>query len=201
MTALAGLLPTTPVFTACARALCRIVCILITVWIPTFLFIRSSQRSWIMFGFSFLIRLDPNGVLDASFGNNGIALYDAGNREQCYDLIVQCDDTILITGHSGISNAGVSDWALVVLKYDPNGILDPTFGNQGIYSYNPTENVEWGYGLALQPDGKIIVSGEANNGVDDNVILLRLENSLCQSNDPNESNYTDEGELPIDSEP
>jgi uncharacterized delta-60 repeat protein len=130
-----------------------------------------------------VFRLDPNGVLDSSFGYNGMALYDGGSREECYDLEVQCDDSILITGHSGNSDGGVSDWALVVLKYDPNGILDTTFGTQGVYSYNPTENTEWGYGLVLQPDGKIVVAGQAHNGVDDDVILLRLENSPCDGSD------------------
>lgn len=61
-------------------------------------------------------RLDPNGVLDMSFGNNGVAIYDGGIREQCYDLVVQCDDTILITGHNSNSDVGISDWALIVIK-------------------------------------------------------------------------------------
>jgi len=145
-----------------------------------------------------VFRLDPNGVLDTSFGDNGLALYDGGSREECYDLVVQCDDSILITGHSGNSVGAVSDWALVVLKYDSNGILDTTFGTEGVYSYDPTENTEWGYGLALQPDGRIVVTGQAHNGVDDDVILLRVENSSCDVNEPNEPNHPDEADLPAD---
>jgi len=141
-----------------------------------------------------VFRLDPNGVLDASFGYNGMALYDGGSHEECYDLVVQCDDSVLVTGHSGSSDGGVSDWALVVLKYDPNGILDTTFGNQGVYSYDPTENTEWGYGLVLQPDGKIVVTGQAYNGIDDDVILLRLENGPCDGNEPNEPDLPDEAD-------
>jgi uncharacterized delta-60 repeat protein len=128
-----------------------------------------------------VLRLDPNGLLDTSFGHDGIALYDGGNREECYDLVVQCDDSILVAGHSGNSYIGASDWNLVVLKYDPNGILDPTFGSEGVYAYNPTENTEWGYGLALQTDGRIVVTGQAHNGSDDDVIVLRLENTPCDS--------------------
>ena len=133
-----------------------------------------------------VFRLDPNGVLDTSFGDKGMALYDGGDREQCYDLVVQCDDSVLVTGHSGTTNNAISDWALVVLKYDPNGLLDTTFGDQGVFSYNPTENTEWGYGLTLQPDGKIVVTGQAHNSIDDDVILLRLQNSPCDVNEPNE---------------
>ena len=127
-----------------------------------------------------------NGVLDASFGYDGMALYDGGNREECYDLAVQCDDSILLAGHSGYSGIGASDWDLVVLKYNSDGTLDTTFASKGVYSYDPTENTEWGYGLTLQTDGKIVVTGQVHNGSDDDVIVLRLENSPCDANEPNE---------------
>ena len=135
-----------------------------------------------------VICFDSNGNLDTSFGNNGIALYDGALREQSFDLIVQSDDTILVTGHSGSSIGGTSDWSLVVLKYAQNGTLDTTFGTNGVYQYDPTDNTEWGYGLALQTDGKIVVTGQAHNGTDDDVIVLRLTNSPGGSNEPNDSN-------------
>ena len=135
-----------------------------------------------------VICFDSNGNLDTSFGNNGIALFDGGNREECYDLIVQNDDTILVAGHSGNSAAGPSDWSIVVLKYDPNGTPDATFGTNGVVQYDPTDNTEWGYGLALQTDGRIVVAGQAHNGTDDDVIVLRLTNSAGDSNEPNELN-------------
>jgi hypothetical protein len=34
---------------------------------------------------------------------------------------------------------------------------------------------EWSYGLVLQPDGKIVVTGQAHNGIDDDVIVVRLK--------------------------
>lgn len=146
-----------------------------------------------------VICFDSNGNLDTSFGNNGIALFDGGNREECYSLIVQNDDTILVAGHSGNSAAGPSDWSLVVLKYNPDGTLDTTFGSNGVYQYNPTDNTEWGYGLALQTDGKIVVTGQAHNGTDDDVIILRLTNSAGDNNEPNEPNGPSEPNEPSDS--
>jgi uncharacterized delta-60 repeat protein len=130
-----------------------------------------------------IICFDINGILDTSFGNNGIVLYDGGISEQCYDLMVQSDDTILIAGYSGKNIGGISDWGLVVLKYAQNGTLDTTFGTNGVYRYDPTANTEWGYGLALQTDGKIVVTGQAHNGVDDDVIVLRLINNPDYSNE------------------
>jgi hypothetical protein len=49
-----------------------------------------------------------------------------------------------------------------------------------------------GYGLVLQQDGKIVVAGQVYNGVDDDVILLRLENSPCDVNESNESSHPDD---------
>jgi len=135
-----------------------------------------------------VICFDSNGVLDTSFGNNGIVLYDGGISEQCFDLMVQDDDTILVTGYSGINIDGTSEWSLVVLKYDLNGTLDTTFGTNGVFRYNPTNKTEWGYGLALQTDGKIVVTGQAHNGTDDDVIILRLTNTSGDINQPGDSN-------------
>ncbi len=136
-----------------------------------------------------VICFDRNGGLKTSFGNNGIAVYDDGASEQSYDLLVQSDDTILVVGYSGINIGGVSDWGLVVLKYTQNGILDTTFGTNGVYRYDPTENTEWGYGLALQTDGKIVVTGQVYNGTDDDdVIVLRLTNSPGNTDEPNGPN-------------
>jgi uncharacterized delta-60 repeat protein len=96
---------------------------------------------------------------------------------------VQSDDSILVAGYSGRNMGGISDWSLAVLKYAPDGTPDTTFGTNGVYRYDPTDNTEWGYGLALQPDGRIVVTGQAHNGTDDDVIVLRLTNSTSDSND------------------
>ena len=124
-----------------------------------------------------VICFDSNGVLDTSFGDNGVALFDGSRSEQCYDLKVQSDDTILVTGFSGRDIDGTSDWGLVVLKFTQNGTLDTSFGTDGVYRYDPTDNTEWGYGLILQTDGKIVVTGQAHNGTDDDVIVMRLFNN------------------------
>ena len=130
-----------------------------------------------------VICFDSNGVLDTSFGNNGIVLFDSAIREQCYDLIVQSDDAILVTGFSSRDINGTSDWGLVVIKFTQNGTLDTTFGTNGVYRFDPTDKTEWGYRMAMQTDERIVVTGQADNGTDDDVIVLRLTNSTSDSND------------------
>jgi uncharacterized delta-60 repeat protein len=45
----------------------------------------------------------------------------------------------------------------------PAGSLDPTFGTNGLVTANISAGLDVGHGIALQPDGKIIVGGYTTN--------------------------------------
>ncbi len=48
-----------------------------------------------------------------------------------------------------------------VAKYKANGALDPTFGNGGKLIYGYRGNNDYGIGIALQADGKIVIGGHS----------------------------------------
>ena len=77
-----------------------------------------------------VIRLDADGNLDASFGDNGVASFDlqAGSDDIVYSSIIQADGKIVLAGvcDDGSEKKG----ALVRLNMD--GSLDETFGTGGI---------------------------------------------------------------------
>lgn len=54
--------------------------------------------------------------------------------------------------------------AITTIHAQKPGDLDPTFGNGGIVTTTIGGNYQWGLGIALQPDDKIVVVGE--HGVD-----------------------------------
>ncbi|MBK8492059.1 MAG: hypothetical protein IPL49_14535 [Saprospirales bacterium] len=59
-----------------------------------------------------------------------------------------------------------------------SGTLDPTFGTGGVTITPVSVGYDAGYGLAIQPDGKILVSGESQNGTtegDYDVTLVRYK--------------------------
>jgi len=118
-----------------------------------------------------LIRYNTDGSLDTAFGQNGLALFSNDVREQSYDVVVQADGKILVVGHSGDS-----DWALVVLRFNADGSADTGFGTNGAFLYDKV-GTDWGYGIAIDASGRIVVTGQSSNGTDDDVIILRLDDS------------------------
>jgi uncharacterized delta-60 repeat protein len=93
------------------------------------------------------------GDLDSPFGSGGIVLSDLDTVEgsSMEDVVVQPDGRIVVL------EMGYSD-ARHLLRYLPDGTLDPSFDGDGI-ALLPAD--VWAGDIALQADGKILVSGSA----------------------------------------
>ena len=98
-------------------------------------------------------RYDSDGSLDSSFGTGGMVTTDFGvDGEAVNGLAIQPDGKIVAAGEAG----GV----LALARYNPDGSLDPTFGGGGVPGTVESDVIAGGQeGVALQPDGKIIVAG------------------------------------------
>lgn len=89
------------------------------------------------------------GVITTSFG---------GGPDDIHALAVQQDGKIVAGGESGTGN-GV---ALTLVRYNPDGSLDPTFASGGaaIAPLPKPADKQLLRAMALQPDGKAIAGGE-----------------------------------------
>jgi uncharacterized delta-60 repeat protein len=108
-----------------------------------------------------LSRYNTNGSLDTSFGDNGkvITDFDAnGSAEGAFAAALQPDGKIIAAGYVGLVNPGAGYFA--VARYNPDGSLDPTFGAGGKVSTFIVEHMHHIRGVALTPDGKIVVAGD-----------------------------------------
>ena len=130
-----------------------------------------------------LIRFNADGSLDNDFGLNGMAIFANDLREQSFDLAIQDDGKILVVGESG----DINDWALTVLRYNTDGSEATSFGTCGLYCYNDV-GTDWGFGILIDTFGRIVVTGQSSNGVDDDVIILGLENAADDSNGGDDGN-------------
>ena len=114
------------------------------------------------------------GDLDATFNApDGYALYAGWNKDSYMGLAIQPDDKILVS--TGVSNGTDSDVA--VLRYNPDGTLDTTFGTEGVFTYDSGNGNDCGRLIAVDVGGQITLTGYANNGNDMDVLLIRLNSN------------------------
>jgi len=108
-----------------------------------------------------VLRCNTNGLLDGSFGNGGVVITEVGNNtSKGYSVILQSDGKIILVGEAADSNWN-DDIALV--RYNTNGAIDETFGEDGIVVTIGSLGDDGAYAIALQSDGKIIAAGYSEN--------------------------------------
>lgn len=101
-----------------------------------------------------IARYNSNGSLDTSFGNQGSVIAPSQPGGQIYDVAIQTDGKIV----ASVSVYG-ENIAYTVLRYNSNGSLDESFGVAGTVTVKVGTMRDIARGLAIQMDGKIIVSG------------------------------------------
>ncbi|WP_184137954.1 NPCBM/NEW2 domain-containing protein, partial [Deinococcus humi] len=135
------------------------------------------------------IRFLSNLTLDSSFGAGGVVKLPLGGTNtselgsSALDVAVQPDGKIVLGGR--VRQQFNQDFVLVRLQ--SNGTRDASFGQNGVaitaledlpaYSYASGISDEFISGLALQPDGKIVVAGQASGGFGDEAVLARYSSS------------------------
>lgn len=110
---------------------------------------------------TYLLRYTAAGVLDSTFCNNGITVFDAGGTDFGYSVAIQpADGKILVAGQSSLVN---SNGSAFVARFQTGGAIDPTFGSNG-EALNSFGNSGSSFqGLVVQADGKIIAVGGATS--------------------------------------
>jgi len=116
-----------------------------------------------------LSRTNTDGSLDTTFGTNGKVVSDLGqDYSKIKNAIVQQDGKILVScqiGTFGNSNE------YAIIRYNNNGSLDTTFGNNG--------KTATGYLTAILslPDGKIISASQVYDAQDNPFLNLKRLNN------------------------
>jgi uncharacterized delta-60 repeat protein len=118
----------------------------------------------------FLTRLLPDGTLDSSFGEGGIAKGETGLIAT--DLALQADGSrIVVTG--GHTTTGFPpDFTFIAGRFTSDGQVDAAFGASGVVTTNFLPGVatfEISRAAAVQADGKTVLVG----GVGSNLAVAR----------------------------
>ena len=97
-----------------------------------------------------LVRFLANGVVDTTFGTNGVVHVSEGDCTEATAIAVQPDNKILL--------AGCISGDLSIFRFNADGTIDSDFGNDGVLT------VEFAFATAvdmvLQSDGKIVLAGQ-----------------------------------------
>jgi uncharacterized delta-60 repeat protein len=108
-------------------------------------------------------RYTSTGALDNTFGSSGIVTTAVGTSDDgIYSIAVQTDGKIVAAGYT---KNGSNVYQFAVVRYDSTGALDNTFGTNGKVTKQVGSSGNWGYGVAIQTDGKILIVGDANSEI------------------------------------
>ncbi|MBL7899675.1 MAG: T9SS type A sorting domain-containing protein [Crocinitomicaceae bacterium] len=115
--------------------------------------------------------------LDPSFGSGGKVFLNPGTGDDYgQEVALQSDGKIILVGSAIISG----DKDFVVVRLNTNGSLDATFGGDGIVTTDFNNFDDAAHSVVIQPDGKIVVGGEASTamGPDFAVARYNIDGSL-----------------------
>ena len=109
-----------------------------------------------------VMRLIPQGDLDSTFGGGlGMVTTNAGpNGDEGYGVAVQSDGKLVVAGATGLTTI-VGDSACIVVRYEPSGGIDKTFGMSGVTTINPGSGTDECFTSQMSA-GKIVVGGESS---------------------------------------
>lgn len=123
-----------------------------------------------------LTRYNPDGTLDAAFGNWGKVTSGVGGIgfAGASSMALQGDGKIVVAGES-LEWGGM--YAIALARYSSNGTLDTRFGNQGRVITSINAGDEWARGVAVQSNGKIVVAGSSRSSGNTDYALVRYNSN------------------------
>ena len=105
-----------------------------------------------------LVRYMIDGSLDSAFGSGGVATADYGTQGAgARDLLRQPDGKLVAVGETSPDSADFSASAFAVARFETSGQPDKSFYGGAISTDFGAWDSAWG--VALQPDGKIVAGG------------------------------------------
>jgi uncharacterized delta-60 repeat protein len=108
-------------------------------------------------------RYTGDGQPNPAFPAGGFVRTDvAGRADGANAVAVQPDGKIIAAGYAQVSPI---DYDFALVRYTPDGTLDPSFGGDGIVTTDLGSNDDSANGVAIQPDGNIVAVGVTGENV------------------------------------
>lgn len=126
-----------------------------------------------------LTRLNTNGTIDPTFGNQGKVSVDfsgSAHQDDVYAAALQPDDKIVLAGFIHITQGGNLLWA--VMRFNPDGSVDNSFDTDGKVTLSllgsPSNQA---FAVTVAPSGEVVVAGTYWNGNSLQTGVVRLSST------------------------
>ncbi len=128
-------------------------------------------------------RLNSDGSVDSTFGGGFVSVDFGTGNDVPSSMIIQPDGKIVL---AGTVNNGTTNQTFGLARFTTSGVLDKTFGINGIVSKDVTGYNEKANALAIQSDGKLLVAGQVSGNPNNNANDMVLARFNCDGSlDPN----------------
>lgn len=120
-----------------------------------------------------LVKLKSDGSPDISFGDNGMVIHQIDSKEDyARDIAFTDDGKMLVSGISYNSQ----EWEIrhVVSRFDLNGVIDTTFGDNGNFIWNNGGTYNENYSIDIADDGNILTSGKTSPNGNDRMVIYKV---------------------------
>jgi uncharacterized delta-60 repeat protein len=109
-------------------------------------------------GYFALARYDPDGTLDATFGDGGMVRTNPTTGDDyATDVAIQADGRIVVVGTMGAGK-------FAVIRYTSDGTLDASFSGDGVAKANIATGYDSASAVALDAGERIVVAGTGGDG-------------------------------------
>lgn len=134
--------------------------------------------------FYILVKYDSNGVLDTNFGNNGIVKSNLNNldntrKEQHMSFDIDSNNNIiLVTSYYKDTN---NAYDIILEKYNSNGVLETTFGDNGIVTNDLLSVNEYSRSIILDSNDNILIGGFSTTNFSDFLLVKYNSNGTLDN--------------------
>ena len=109
-------------------------------------------------GALFVAKFTNTCSFDATFGNNGVATYSAGDGTSARALTVQTDGKIIVVGDEYPTVSDSNDQRILVARFSAAGIIDNSFGINGRFISTANQKGQ-AQDVVIDSSGRIIFTG------------------------------------------
>ncbi len=118
------------------------------------------------------VRYNANGTLDTTWGTGGSVITAIGSdRDYAYAIALQPDGKVLLAG----SCVEAATYDVCTARYNADGTPDTSWGIRGKVITPVGIGNDFGYAIALQRDGKVLLAGSCSNGTNYDFCVARYD--------------------------